>query len=394
MLTVAIALALAAQAPAATSTAADRAARYEQLHQETGNSALLWLIAEAHAQAGNADEAVRYTAQAAEQKLGFQVTEESPLSKLKGRPDFDALVARLDRDGRRPGGARTARRLAVAGVVPEGIAADQATGTLYVGDMAARRVLALSDSGERVLATTGELQPLGMKVDRERGLLWVAASNAFLSAVREPRSALLAFDLTTGRQVRSITSPELRSINDLVVLPGGEIYVTDSLGGAVFRHRSDGEVLERVTPASQMSYPNGIAASPDGRSIYVAQGLSLRRIDPGTGAVQAVSHGADLALISIDGLYWHDGGLIAVQNSGNRGRILRLHLSDMGDAITGHEIIEAAHPDFDIPTTGTILGDRLLVIANSQLDQIQDDGSVAGAVKPVVLLEWSLSKAN
>ena len=389
-----LALAAAAQSPAAASPAAERAARYEQLYKDSGNSALLWLIAEAHAEAGAADQTVAYVKQVADRRLGFQVMPDSPLAKLRGRADFDALSARLDSEGRVAGGSRELMRLSTKGLVPEGIAADAPGETFFVGDMAGRRILVLSRGEERAFAQTGAMQPLGIKVSPDGTLLWVAASNAFLAAVEEPQSALLAFDIETGKQVDSVSSPELKSINDLDFLPNGDIYVTDSLGGAVFRRAGGAATLERVTPASQMSYPNGIAARPDGSAVYVAQGVSLRRIDTATGTVTSVKHGPELALVSLDGLYWHQGDLVAVQNSGGRGRVLRLQLNDAGDAITAHTVLEAAHPLFDIPTTGTIVASNLVVIANSQLDQIQDDGSVEGLLNPVVLLNVPLDRRN
>ena len=110
------------------------------------------------------------------------------------------------------------------------------------------------------------------------------------------------------------------------------------------------------------------------RLLYVAQGIALRRVELASGAVTSVAAPASLALLSIDGLYWHRGRLIAVQNGGGPGRILALDLSPDGRAITGFQVLEAGDPGFDLPTTGTMAGDRFTFIANSQLRRLGDDG--------------------
>ena len=124
----------------------------------------------------------------------------------------------------------------------------------------------------------------------------------------------------------------------------------------------------------------------------MAQGIALRRIDAATGEVSTVGQPPNLALLSIDGLYWYKGSLIGVQNAGSPGRVLRLKLSNDGTSISAFEVIEAGNPDFDIPTTGAISGDGLIVIANSQLTRLGDDGRVTPGppLKPVKLLKIRL----
>ena len=389
----AAAVLVAAAAPAQTvADAAVRTERYEQLHRETGNSALLWLIAEAHAEAGHEQQAIAALDRIAGRGLGFIVTPESPLSRLAGKAEFDRLAERLRSEFQIVRNAREMASIDLPNLVPEGIAADPGTQRLFIGDMAGKRILSLREKGHaRVFASTGVLRPLGMTVDRSRSLLWVAATTAFV-AKDKPASALLAFDVRNGRLKRSISSAAMKSINDVAVAPNGDVYMTDSVGGALFRLRRAGNSIEQVTPAGRMSYPNGVAVSGDGRSVYVAQGIALRRIDAATGEVSTVGQPPNLALLSIDGLYWYKGSLIGVQNAGSPGRVLRLKLSNDGTSISAFEVIEAGNPDFDIPTTGAISGDGLIVIANSQLTRLGDDGRVTPGppLKPVKLLKIRL----
>jgi len=389
----AISLATAAMPQQPSGDAAARAARYEQLYAQTPNPALLWLIAEAHAEAGQDQKAIAALEQVAERKLGFVVTPESPLNRLAGTPAFDRLAERLQRDFPTVRRAREAITVSMPGLVPEGVAVRPGTGQLFLSDLAGRTILLVSATRPaRVFARTGKLDPLGMKVDAQRSLLWVAASSAFWPTDK-PESALLAFDVRSGKLRRSYSSSELKSVNDLAIARNGDIYVTDSLGGAVFRLRRGAGRLERVTEAAKMSYPNGIAMNPDGKSLYVAQGVALRRVDSATGQVSTVAQPPNLAILSIDGLYWHRGSLIGIQNGGNPGRVLRFNLSVDGSRIDSFDVLEAGNPDFDVPTTGTLRGEDFYFIANSQLTRLQGSGRISeGApLKPVKLLKLPIA---
>jgi hypothetical protein len=158
----------------------------------------------------------------------------------------------------------------------------------------------------------------------------------------------------------------------------------------VFRLR--GQAMERVTPANGLGYPNGVAVSGDGRSVFVAQGVNLRRIDVATGEVKRVPGPANLSTLGVDGLYWRDGTLIAVQNAGTPGRVLKLALSPEQDRITGHEVLQAGDPGFDIPTTGALAPGRIFVLANAQIDRLKEDGTLdpTKPLAPIRVLEIPL----
>jgi len=79
----------------------------------------------------------------------------------------------------------------------------------------------------------------------------------------------------------------------------------------------------------------------------------------------------------IDGLYWHDGDLIGIQNSTNPGRVIRIALTDKGMRIAGVTVLQSHHhPEFDEPTTGAIANGALHVIANSYVGHYQPDGTI------------------
>jgi hypothetical protein len=79
-------------------------------------------------------------------------------------------------------------------------------------------------------------------------------------------------------------------------------------------------------------------------------------------------------------MYFYNNSLIAIQDTGNGDdRIVRFYLDNRGQQIIKTEILQSFHPDFNIPTTGVIVKDEFYYIANSQLRNLQPDGSLTQA---------------
>ncbi|HEY8571104.1 SMP-30/gluconolactonase/LRE family protein [Phenylobacterium sp.] len=383
------ALVLAGAAEAQPGVGVDaRIRQYEEITRQADEPAVEWLLAEAYAEAGRTADAVAVLQKLAGRRMGFAPDGLSPLKRLAGDPAYDRIAAQLHADAPKVRRGRTAFTIARTGVVPEGIAYDARAGRVFVGDMHARTVLAVDRVGRvSTFAPAMSLTPLGMKV--HGGRLWVATTNGFTDA-KARRAELVAFDLRTGRRVGAWTHPEAQSFNDFDFAPDGAAYVSDSLGGAVFRLAAGR--MERLTPAGGLGYPNGVAVTDDGRHVFVAQGVSLRRIDTATKEITRVGNPPGLTSLGSDGLYWRDGALLAVQNGGTPGRVVRFRLSPERDRITGFELLEAGNPAFDVPTTAAIGSDRMYVLANAQIDRLREDGRLdpAKPLHPIQILEIPL----
>jgi hypothetical protein len=75
----------------------------------------------------------------------------------------------------------------------------------------------------------------------------------------------------------------------------------------------------------------------------------------------------------LDGLVYHNNSLVGVynysimRNSFDTSVVIRYRLNTEGDTITGEEIIDKNNPLFRQPTTALISGNKLFVLANSNL---------------------------
>ncbi len=100
-----------------------------------------------------------------------------------------------------------------------------------------------------------------------------------------------------------------------------------------------------------------------------------------------------LSTLGTDGLYYRDGNLFGIQNITSPGRVVRMLLNKQRDEITGFDVIESANPIFDLPTTGAFVGDKLLIIANSQIYRMDRRALDPSQLKPVVLLSYKVPKS-
>jgi hypothetical protein len=291
-------------------------------------------------------------------------------------------------------------------LIPEGIAHDSVTGTFFVGSILKRKVVAIHPDGTPTDFATAQAHGLdavlGMRVDPKRRILWVNSAampsmQGFNEGLRG-RSTLHKFDLTTGRLLARYTrGPGGRHLlNDMALGTGGELYLTDSEAGEVLKLPADapeGTAFEVLVPGGNLFYPNGITLSEDGRTLFIADfvhGITVLRLDSGERLPLLHPRGATTR--GVDGLYFHQGSLVAVQNGHGPGRIVRMTLSDSKDRILRTELLEANHPSFRIPTTGVIAGEALYLIANSQLRSMGADGQYLPPeqLEPVILLRIPL----
>jgi sugar lactone lactonase YvrE len=288
---------------------------------------------------------------------------------------FTRLAVRLQRNAPAPQ-APTALTLPQRDLLPEGIAYDPRTDTFFLSSMHLRKVVAVGpDGAARDFATAGLFSTLGMRVDVERRLLWVASTYTDSMRGARPeeqgRSVLHAFELDTGRERARFPrgSPEKKSLlNDLALGADGTVYVTDSEAGEVLSLRPGAQDFEVLVPGGTRFYPNGLTLSDDGRTLYFADyvhGVSVLRLD--TGALGTLGHVPGVSTHGFDGLYFHSGALIGVENGTGPGRVVRLALAPQGDRVLGAQVLEAAHPLARIPTTGVLARGAFYLLVDSQL---------------------------
>lgn len=185
---------------------------------------------------------------------------------------------------------------------------------LYVGARDGRIVRVTPDGVMTDLAVIDS--PVGIAVRATGELLACGSTGPEATAP----SVLFEIDPATGaKTVLVATAPDgspLGLCNYVAVAPDDSLVFSDSAGNKLYRAAADGTGLTLVTDA--IEYPNGLAFSPDGTTLYVASwsgdALFSLSFDRATGA-----YGAPTSVLSgvagIDGLVALADGTVLVVTS-------------------------------------------------------------------------------
>lgn len=334
---------------------------------------------------------------------GARLVDDPVFSTLQGENGYRALRTVALEQSHPITPAIEAFRLPERNFIPEGMAWDSRTGHFYLSSTYLRKVSKRDDSGYfhnfTPSAAHGMWQALGMKVDARRRWLMVCSGDDDRRMVgfrNEDlgKSGIFIYDIDTGdlvaRHVLGATGRHL--FNDLVQGPGEKLYITDSDEGTVYSLNRAAGKFTRMTPANRFTYPNGIAISPDGRTLYVADAVGIEMLDIASLSVRRLSHAADVTLVGIDGLYFRHGYLVATQTGVKPYRVMAFHLVPTLDRVDWAIVLERGDPRMSSPTEGVIVGDWLYFIANSQQDAFDSDDRIwpQGSLRKTVVLRVHL----
>lgn len=195
---------------------------------------------------------------------------------------------------------------------------------------------------------------------------------------------LFKCDLGTGRVLRRYVPADSGTshlFNDLAIASNGDVFVTDTDQGWLYRIRADADSLEvflRPDP-DYWSGANGITLTGDARTLYVAFVEGIARIDRATRQLMRLRPPRRTSTAQLDGLYWHRGALVGVQNQRGLEQIVRYDLTPDGRSILRARVLERGDSLLRRPTTGAIVGTQFYYIANSQYERLGYDNRLRPA---------------
>jgi sugar lactone lactonase YvrE len=248
----------------------------------------------------------------------------------------------------------------------EGIARG-AGSTFYAGDLFAGDIFrgdVKKGTAEVFIDAPAGRMALGMKADLAHRLLFVAGGFTGHAYVYDTQTGATVADYAFGAANTSI-------INDVTLVPGGA-WFTDSAQPKLYfvpvdRHGAPGPftTLTVTGPAADLTGQfnmNGIAATPDGKTLIVAHSgdAAVDTVDPVTGASATI---AGVSVPNVDGIVLRGHQLWAVQNFSNQ--VSRFKLAPDLSSGTLEKVITSGL--FETPTTAALFGDTLAVV-NAKFD--------------------------
>ena len=336
---------------------------------------LLISVARAFAANGRFDDAATRLEDAVRRRAGFDL---ATFPEFKAAPDTERLRALRERALQNMAPVAAPEVFLVLqneSLRTEGITWDPVGRHLYFGSLNGEIWRAdLGGKLERFAGPgTGLREVLGLKVDAERRLLW-AVTGVFpdLIPTGKPKkdvgtTGLHAYNLETGKRVRDCgldERPTLHAFNDMALAKNGDVYVSDSPDSSVYRLSASGCKLERILQDPAMSFPNGIALTPDESRLYVGHVEGISAVDLRTGKRVKLAVPSDAAVNSIDGLVWDGKDLLGIQPSPYLARVARIRLADDGVSIREVATMSSRPPPGLNLATGVVVNDQFYVAAN------------------------------
>jgi sugar lactone lactonase YvrE len=308
--------------------------------------------------------------------LGVTATiEKDPdFASLQGSPEFTKVIQALTENSQPRGEAAVMAELPGRTGIIEGIAANDRTGDLFLGDVHHRVIWRRTHTGH-VQRFTQEDEELfgvfGLALDQKRDTLWAATAampgmNGY-TPEHKGQSALVDFELSTGKIRRIIPVPgdgRDHSLGDLVVAENGTVYATDNAAPIVWQFAPEAEELEKVADSPEFHSLQGIVLHQ--RKLFVADYANgLFSIDLATREISALPPPPNTTLLGIDGMVLVPGGIVATQNGIEPQRLVRLALSPGLDEVTELTVIASGLPHLRDLALVALVNDQPTFIAGS-----------------------------
>lgn len=353
------------------------------------NPNMIYRLAVASLKAGDSKKAVGYLNELLKMKAAVCRTlkTDKNFSSIKDDPAFIGLCKDIKKKVVPAGSSTTAYIHKEKDLMVEGVAWDILKKTLFLSSLHRRKIVAVDSKGSArnfvKEKADGLLQVVGMEVDPQRRHLWVCSGYwgsmtiLDLKKTRDLRTGVFKYDVDTGKLIKVwyTADKKKRFFNDVTVSSSGDVYLTDTMGGAVFRIKAEDQKLKEFPVGKDFCYPNGITISDDNKVLFVGDHQGMHRIDLSTGSSERVKHSAEVSLVGVDGLAFYNDSLIAHQRRCTGG-VVRYYLDKDYRKVVRKKELEVFNPYFDFPTTGEVAEGKYYYIANAQIQTIDKEGEL------------------
>ncbi|HXH00486.1 MAG TPA: hypothetical protein VNI79_08775 [Sphingomicrobium sp.] len=287
-------------------------------------------------------------------------------------------------------GATAAPQLTTVATVPashrlvEGVASDGRT--IWVSSVIDRTILACRTRCVPLARLPESITPLGMAWDGKRQLLWIAADCPPLPGVAKcANGSLVALD-RKGRLARRLAPIRTGFHPGDVSAAGGNVFVSDSLSGAVYRLDRPGTALTTfLAPGIGKSAQGSVLDAAGRRLILADYSRGVASIDLATGKRTLLPQADGSPLRGIDGIARCNDRYFTVFNAQPPGRLIAFTIKD--ERIVTQDIVSG--PPLLDPTQLATDGKRLLIVANAGWEAASKPNSPPRQPAPIMALALS-----
>ncbi len=381
-----------------------------QLHRlRPYNQDFMTHLVKGHALTGDLNAAFDMMLKMQQQGLAADWDSVDEVESMRGTRLYDHLRDLMNEAGEPFGDVERWSTMGEDVVMPEALARDAEGERMFLGTVRDGHILVSNDDGESwehfaSPETHEQLQGVfDLVIDAENGYLWVATGHVpqFQGEPREDgvRSSLLRFDLESGELDTEfpLSSGSGRNLlGSLAVAADGTVYAADTMAPMIYRLDDEEVGLQPYFGHRNFTSLRGLALGADDRLLYIADyELGVFVIDA-TGGEQAWKLAVPETLNQggIDGLFYWEGHLVAIQNGIAPQRVVRLKLGPDGLGVVAVAPVAAARPEFDTPTFGVMDDQDLYFLAGSHWQHVDAEGNPRGSLPEIAVLKLDVNAAS
>lgn len=333
---------------------------------------ILYQLGIASALTGKKAEAIQYLKQAILIDADLRLQGIADFTSIKDSKEFSDLLA-LQREWQsRVIHSQKFFSLQDRTIHPEPIEYDSKNNVFYLGSIHQRKVVKITPERKTTdfckSAFEGMTSVMGIKIDHKKNVLWVCSSplQEMTGYDSLAKAMVFKFDLTSGQLLHKFVSTKKGVYGDLILDRNGKVYLSDSETNELTVVNEKTSDIEPFYSGTEFRSLQGITFSDDEKYLYMADyAKGIFRLEMKTKKVISVSTQKDVSLKGIDGLYFYNHSLVAIQNGVVPARVTRYYLSKDNSSVINFEIIDRNHPDYGDPTLGVLNENAFYYIANS-----------------------------
>jgi len=381
----------------------------EELHRlRPFNQDFMRHLVEGHARLGNLSDAFNMMLKMQQQGLSEDWDEIDAVAPMREHELYNHLNDLMAEAGEPFGDISVWSTLDAEYAMPEAMAVDRRSNRFFVGTVRDGLILSSKDGEEwQTFASPEKLSELqavfDLAVDEQRGHLWVATGSVaqFQGKGRDDdvNSSLLRLNLDSGELLAEyeVSSGGGRNLLGSITLAGdGTVYAADTQVPVVYRLDPEAENLVPFFGHQNFTSLRGLALNGDDSLLYIADydlGIFVVDVSGGEQAWQ-LAIPETLNVGGIDGLFWWNNHLVAIQNAITPQRVVRLKLGDDGLGVTAVAPLAAALEEFDTPTFGVMDGENLYFLAGSHWPHVDQKGNPRGKLPDVPIMKIDVDNAS
>ena len=258
-------------------------------------------------------------------------------------------------------------------LIPEGVAFDATTQTIYISSTYKQKIVAIDKNGKPtdfVKEAQDDIKSvIGMEVDEKRNCLWAVSCDAAdvlplkHGGKNNWTSSIYQFDLKDGKLIKQyLLNKDSVFLNDLTVADDGTVYITESVQKGVYVLKPGSDSLQLLLTIKEPAFINGICFADKPGILFVASTDGIHKIDLATEQYSLLPETSSIKAVDIDGLSFWDNYFIGHQSDA----ITQFYLSPARDSIIRASTLSTGK-EFDASTTGEVSGGNYYFIVNSQI---------------------------